>query len=426
VYAGSGFIGLSLFYVLLSLGAVFLFWNIARRLSSLEAASLALLALLPLIAGRAEVRPEAWSYFLSGLFLDILLFRRRFLWALPLLMALWVNLHIGFIFGFLVFGACGLEELWKWRKGEVNRFKLVAWVGLAALGGAMLNPFGPKLVLYPLNIFKNYGYRIVENQSIFFLERLGFSQGMHFGLFALSLAALVGGTVWLLASRALAPRVVLALPLLLAVLATLGVRHFAIYALFAVPALALVVREGWLRVGEEVAAFLSMGAVAVLLSLQAQDLARAWPNVGWGLMPDALAAEQFFSHEGLTGPIFNNYDVGGYLIFGLFPRERVYVDNRPEAYSESFFQNEYIAPQEDENAWRALDERYGFNAIFFYYRDYTPWAQAFLARRLADPAWAPVYADAYDIIFLKRKAENAAFIASHEIPQSAFGISSDQ
>ena len=50
-----------------------------------------------------------------------------------------------------------------------------------------------------------------------------------------------------------------------------------------------------------------------------------------------LAALRFLRTEQLRGPIFNNFDVGGYLIYSLYPRERVYVDNRPEAYPATFF-----------------------------------------------------------------------------------------
>jgi len=55
----------------------------------------------------------------------------------------------------------------------------------------------------------------------------------------------------------------------------------------------------------------------------------------------------FFKENNLQGPIFNNYDIGGYLIFNLFPQEKVFVDNRPETYSSEFFQEDYIPMQED-------------------------------------------------------------------------------
>ena len=60
---------------------------------------------------------------------------------------------------------------------------------------------------------------------------------------------------------------------------------------------------------------------------------------GWwsGLARGVQGSAKFFQNEGLKGPVFNNFDVGSYLIFYLFPEERPFVDNRPEAYPVEFF-----------------------------------------------------------------------------------------
>ena len=61
-------------------------------------------------------------------------------------------------------------------------------------------------------------------------------------------------------------------------------------------------------------------------------------------------------------------------------------------------------------------------AIFFYWRDITPWAQEFLIARTKDSQWAPVFADQSIIIFLKRNEANRGVIAKYEIPQSYFKV----
>jgi len=117
------------------------------------------------------------------------------------------------------------------------------------------------------------------------------------------------------------------------------------------------------------------------------------------LRPGENVAADFFKTNHLQGPIFNNFDIGSYLIIILYPQEKVFVDNRPEAYPASFFKNDYIPMQEDKQKFATEDAKYNFNAIFFSYRDFTPWSQEFLIRMVSDPAWAPVYADQYNIIF---------------------------
>ena len=55
-------------------------------------------------------------------------------------------------------------------------------------------------------------------------------------------------------------------------------------------------------------------------------------RVGIGLEEANSAAAEFFRKEKIQGPIFNNFDVAGYLVYHLYPDHRVFVDNRPEAY----------------------------------------------------------------------------------------------
>ncbi|MCG2687085.1 hypothetical protein L6278_03075 [Candidatus Parcubacteria bacterium] len=113
-------------------------------------------------------------------------------------------------------------------------------------------------------------------------------------------------------------------------------------------------------------------------------------NFGIGLMSNNDLAAKFFKEQKIQGPILNNYDIGGYLIYYLYPEHKVFVDNRPEEYPSSFFKNVYVPLQENEQVWQQENEQYGFNVIFFYYRDMTPWAQQFLISRLNDSDWKPV------------------------------------
>ena len=119
-------------------------------------------------------------------------------------------------------------------------------------------------------------------------------------------------------------------------------------------------------------------------------------------MPGVERSADFFKAAGLKGPVFNNYDIGGYFIFYLFPQERPFVDNRPEAYPVDFFKRVYGPMQEKEQDWSEARAKYGFELIYFYRHDITPWAQPFLLRRLDDPEWAPVFVDDYTIILARR------------------------
>lgn len=132
---------------------------------------------------------------------------------------------------------------------------------------------------------------------------------------------------------------------------------------------------------------------------------------------------EFYKDNNLTGPIFNNYDNGSYLIYGLYPKEKVFVDNRPEAYSVDFFQKAYVPMQENEVIWQEQLKKYDFQTIFFGWHDMTPWGQTFLKSRLQDKDWSPVYIDNYSLIMLRRNETNQSLIDKFTIPKSVFSFS---
>ena len=146
------------------------------------------------------------------------------------------------------------------------------------------------------------------------------------------------------------------------------------------------------------------------------------PKIYTGLVPGINGSAEFVKLMNIQGPMFNNYDIGGYLIFNLFPRVKVFVDNRPEVYSVSFFKDVYVPMQENDEAWRSTDRQYDFNVIYFYRYDLTPWGQNFMISRLRDPEWAPVYVDLFTIVFLRRNEQNKRIIDALELPRSMFQV----
>jgi hypothetical protein len=134
--------------------------------------------LIPLIASRNEVRPEGISFIFISLFIYILTKysreeneRCKKLWLLPVFELFWVNTHIYFIFGPFIVGAFLLEGII--RKNKI-KIKNIFYVLIGTFTSALINPYGVKGLIYPFLIFRNYGYKIVENQSIHFLENISF------------------------------------------------------------------------------------------------------------------------------------------------------------------------------------------------------------------------------------------------------------
>jgi hypothetical protein len=293
--------------------------------------------------------------------------------------------------------------------------------GAATALATLVNPAGIRGALYPFTVLENYGYDVVENQPVLVLERLmEFAPALYFKI---AFALLVASWLWALLrgrQRGEEPSVaLLLLSVFVSVVAWRAVRNFTIFGWIALPTVAINLRHlpepAWLARRR---AMLAPALLATLAGLLVLLHAPYWRGqaayAGLGVRPGTLAALEFFRSAHLRGPIFNNFDIGSYLIYGLYPDERVFVDNRPEAYPATFFQEEVRPIQRDEARWREADARYRFNVIFFSHQDHAL-GKEFVLRRVTDPAWAVVFVDESNIILVKRNEQNREVIQRHEV-----------
>ncbi len=435
VWKFSGFTGLHIFFIAASLTAFFIFFNIATKRASTGWAGLLSVLVIPLLLERDEIRPEVFSYVFGGIFWWLMLKYRdgeiswKNLLILPVLTILWVNLHIYFFLGFIIVGTFLLESLILKNWAAAKRLGLIFLLTLVA---SLINPHGLDGALAPFSIFQNFGYRLAENQTVWFIEKIlpnpnYFVFKISFLILILSLAARIG--LWLSGSKGLtlSSRSDLKKNLTTDIIFTLGfsvaawlaIRNFTIFSLFALPMAAGNLAQTF-NLKTATANWLNRTAITtlilVILIILSGELGTLYPksqNLQLGLEKDNEKALEFFRENKLTGPIFNNYDIGGYLIYGLPTGEKVFTDNRPEAYPTDFFASTYIPMQTSKKTWDEKSALYKFNAIIFSYRDYTPWGQAFFARILEDPEWKTVFADSRVVILLKNNEINKDIIAKY-------------
>ena len=428
-----GFNGLSLLSIVFSLIAFTLFFKLAQKNSNFTISSLTALLLIPLIAERKEIRPEVFSYFFIALFLWILwhhhkgLISNRWLTALPLMGIVWVNIHIYFIFGLFLIGVFLLEEIIIPTLRNKKNIKNLSLAFVATALSFLLQPNGLKGALCPFFIFTDYGYQIVENQSIWFLQKIVTINNSNILLCEIIFLLLIFSFIFLFfIDRKKFSFTFFLLGTAFGIMAFLMLRNFTIFGLFALVILAYnldkIFKKIHLKPGVVETIVLISFLIIVSFGVINGNQEIFNQNKGLGLAPNNNASAIFFKKENVKGPIFNNFDIGSYLDYYLFSQEKVFVDNRPDAYSVSFFQKIYIPMQEDDNVWKEQDKKYNFNAIFFSYYDYTPWGQKFLITRIGDKNWAPIFADQYAIIFLKRNDLNKNLIEKYEIPKNFFSI----
>lgn len=439
VFKLASFPGLTLFYTLLILLALAASFGAARAVSN-PALATALTALaIPIVASRFLVRPEAFTYLFTALFYGVLLGwseRRMRDWALaslPLLMLLWINLHIGFVFAFPILAMFGLR-LWA-RKADRSRWQWWGGATAACLIAALVNPSGFRAILYPFGIFQNYGYSISENLSLSGIagrNLWNWTYDLFLALLGLSAAIVLwrwfaprpSQTPSKKNPRPQPPPVQPLWPEALLLLGfglggVLMIRNQPLFCLLMVPILAQLIADragcgfGSLGAARWVAlAACLAGGLCVMAEFQERSA-----NSGLGLAARTDGAAEFLHANRIAGPLFNDFDIGGYLIYNGYP---VFVDGRPEAYPPGFFEDSYIPALSDDSVWTRLDRQYRFNAIVISMEDGFPAIEKFILTRVRDTEWAPVYTDPFSLIFVRRTDQNAAVIQAHLIPRSAF------
>lgn len=344
----SGNIGLALYTAVLATAGMALVYRMCEGTAYLRA------FVVVLGAAAAAVfwspRPQMFSFFLGALVLYLLhRFRRErsnSLWAIPPLIALWVNLHGGYAIGFIfLIGTLVGESIAAlldpdgpdtagWR--NVRRLAAVTGVSLLAV---LINPYGWRMLAYP---FRTVSIGALQD----FIQEWAtpdFHQPQVWP-FAMLLIAV-------LASAGLGVRRMTWAELVLvsgtALMALMAGRNIAVFAIVATPALsrnlnAWLEQRGWqlrplrrvhgpqLVMNWVLLALVALGTAAkIAYTLSPDTMHRAQAET----LPVELAGH--LRAVPPAGPMFNSYNWGGYLMFAA-PDVPVYVDGRTDLYDDAF------------------------------------------------------------------------------------------
>ncbi len=380
-YAAFGYSGLIvLFAVVITLG----WWLVYRQVRADGAGQVYAGLLLALGALTSlslwGTRPFAFTLLLAPTF--ALLLRRwqlgdnRALLPLPPLMAVWVNLHGGYIFGLGLFalylaGWIGARLLNQDEQtGDVRPLVLAA---LACFLATLANPNTYQILWYPFDTLGSSAMReyLADWPSPDFHE-----------LQSLPFAAMLA--LFFVAAARRGKRASITDILLVLALAGMGlqsVRHTPLFALVTTPVLAR-----WLRgLHDDLRTLAARGGLANLAStgeLSARPgtvrlainwvvllitLAVVFARLAETVPNDAVLAFQrqhfpvdaarFVEQAAIGGRIYNAYNWGGYLILRWYPERLVFIDSRADVYRDEFIE-EYLEAYYVRPGWRQTLDRY--------------------------------------------------------------------
>ncbi len=350
--------GLSVLRIGLLAGvAALLGWLLYRRARLPLVAAAMLAAYFPFFAGLLNVRAHSFTYLLALLVLAILEVgstRPRVLFLLPAIIALWANLHGGFLLG-LAIATLGLTAQFTGLehppRAAAARPRRAFWLLLgASLVAPLLNPRGIELASYLWRELGADHATVSEWKSLTQLP----------GLWPAFLALVLPPLALLLLAPARARLTETALFLASVFLAYRHARFIALLAIFASLVLATGLGGLWLRrralrsADPWIATTPALAVLAGLLALWALPrVAADFGRKGMALEVDPrlapVLAVRFLADHELGPHLATRLDWGGYALYHLWPRYRVSIDGRNlTVYAESFVARQIAAYDEAE------------------------------------------------------------------------------
>ena len=400
-----GTAGIVALNLLLTLGAMALLAVRSLRREGVLSPWLAVWLLVFAGANLWEVRPHAASWLLLSAVLVCL--ERRWVWALPPLMALWVNVHSLYVLGLVAIALHALVAVV--REGRGARPLLLA--AAVAVLACCLNPFGPRALLYPLrqlweisgsSLYNSPDLGVVEFQSPWSLFE--YTANGALALLQPILFLHVGAALTALAVMLGYRRLDLLDWLVLGAFGFLlwqAEKNFGYFAVAAGPAIVagLSARSLPRRWAGAVAA--AVIAVCLVLSLQIRSnwlyaQQRLPHRFGHAFNEHFLPVRAcaFLNGRVPEGRLLNAWDEGGFVAFAT--RRKIFVDGRTEVMGEDFFRS-YRRLLDAETLPYELP-RWNPEIVLAPLAEVPEWVTYFLAR----PDWRLVYADEQDFLFLRR------------------------
>jgi hypothetical protein len=350
---------------------------------------------------------------------------RRWLYPIPALFLLWVNLHAGFTIG-LVFLVITLV-------GEVlrNRFlqptvdgtggpplpirPLLAVIGVSVLA-VLANPNFAGIYLYAVQT----QFSTAQQQLI--VE--WFSPNFHRPEIR-AFEAMLLLLITLIAVSPRRPRLTDLLLLLAGLtLALQSVRHIALFVAIATPILIELGQAAWdgnrdhLPRLREPRPNAVIGAINLVLLLAIGTLALAThviPDARSGFRSKAIvtsfpvAAVDFVEADLPPGHVFNQYGWGGYLVYRVWPRQQVYIYGDAAVMGDDFL-NEYQSVNVIRPEYRQVLDRRGVTWVIY------PTADPLEVVLEQSPDWQLVYRDKVASVLVRKSDATQAYLARHARP----------
>jgi hypothetical protein len=373
---------------------------VSLRTHNSKAAFAACALLLPLVFVSLSLRPQMIGYCFLILTLLILEHFRQgcsaILWLAPPLFLVWANTHGSFVVGLFAFGVYGISGLFKLRWGGLDstpwtpaqRLRL-GTAFLLSLSVLAITPYGVRLAGYPIDMAFFQPMNVAHIQE---WEPMPFNQpfGQYFLalLVAFLLAQIVLRPTWQLAELTLFFAGLLA--------ACLHTRLLLVFVPFSAPLFATILSR-WIPPYEPGKDKYVLNAL--LMAAILAGIIRFFPSQGQLEIHVAryspVKAVEYILRQPPPQPMYNNYEFGGYLIFGLDGPNKVFVDGRADIYERNGVLADYASIAGVAQSALPLLRAYNVQSCLL------KQGEALATLLAASSQWQKVYADGLSVLFVR-------------------------
>ncbi len=401
VQSAFGYIGNMVLFIAVSIGSIAISFALARRLGVGTKPLIGLMIVSALTFNLfITPRPQDFTWLFFSIYLYVLARHyegdRIRLWPLPVIMAFWVNMHLGFYYGLMLVG-CWIGALCiDAVRGRDVSFRAPVLVASACVFATFANPTGPAILLYPFRyVFDSQ----VTNTMVAEWKRPDITSTLHWPIFltALLITLSLFSHTWRRPFLALVSVAVV-------VLSMQAVRNAPFGALVLLPVAGSAWAARWPAASRAhdsavrvplAAAVAMIAAIALIVGPAALSIAGESVSVGAPSQrgyPEA-GAEYVRAHfAGLR--IFNDYNSGGYLIYKLYPDIPVFVDGRTDFYGNDLLKD-YFQIDRAKPGWDELLRKYGVEVVLIDKR--LPLADALAA----DSSWQLAFTGDHEVVYTR-------------------------
>ena len=331
---------------------------------------------------------------------------KKYLYLLPLLMIIWVNLHGGFIAGFILLGVYLIGNLAQSfspdaekRSSSRKRATVLASVTALCLLASLINPYGYHILLFPFNLVSNRF--LMDHVSEFISPNFHEIVPFKYLLFLM--------IAFLALSRERLDIVELLLVLIFTNMALYSARHIPLFAIISAP---IIMRQGeailngrhgvffdFLKRRSEAISSIDKAAIGYfwpIVGVLAVIFFAAYGRVEYKFDPKKkpVAAVEFLKREHIKGNMFNSDEFGDYIIYAAWPDYKVFFDGRSDMYGTEKLK-EYFNVTQIGQGWEKVLEKYDINWIIFD-------SNSILSRVLIEnDGWRLIYSDKVANIFVR-------------------------